>query len=266
MHVVALTRGPRTHMDGYRSTGVEVDAPIESWLVPVASVLSILPYDLRLKLAGAPPWLVARVASADEASSLASELQLLGCGVVQADLGSLAPLLQASRVTLRDEGVFFEPERAIAYADLGLLVCATIDQERTFTREPAADARRFVGPGAAQHVHVLRPVHERTKQRALYLFERVRPEGVRLVEGMVSFQDIPGTTSRLRYDAFLQGLRERTTALVHDRMLSEPRRQTSYNVHLYDAARSVNQGNLRETDIAATLLALAMRTAERTLR
>lgn len=251
MHIVAITRGPRTHVDGsYRAAGAALDAPLESWLAPVAAILSMLPYDLRLKLAGAPPWLVARLGEAEKAAALVSQLEALGCEVVRAEIESLKPMVEPSRVFLRDDGVVLEPQQhVIPYAELMLIVCATIEEERTTTIEAPKDVRRLGATPAT------RPVHERTKQRAIYLFERSRPEGVRIIEGAVGFQHIEGTTSRARCDAFLRELRERSDARVEDRMLTEPRRQTSYAVHLYEAARGVNQGNLRETDLAATLLA-----------
>lgn len=252
MHVVAITHAPRVVLDGsYRASGGAADAPLESWLGPVAKLLSLVPYDLRLRLAGAAPWLVARVATAAGAKAIATQLEAIGCGVVTVDVEALEPPLQPTRVFLREEGIFAEPQlRLVRYADLILVVVATIEEEQT-SWPPSAMQRRGVSVP-------VRSVHERTRQRALYLFEREQPIGMRIVEGSVGFQDIKGATSRIRFDAFLEGIQERSSATIEDRMVSEPRRQTSYGVQLGDATRSVNQGNLRETDLAASLLALAL--------
>lgn len=251
-----MMHGPRTTLDGsYRALGGPADAPLDSWLLPVAKVLSLVPYDLRLRLAGAAPWLVTRVPTAAKAKTIATQLEAMGCGIVTVDVATLEPPIQPARVFLRDEGIFLEPQlRLVRYADLRLVVCATIEEEQT-SWPPSTAQRRGVSVPT-------RPVHERKRQRALYLFEREQPLGVRIVEGSVGFQDIAGATSRIRFDVFLESIRERASATIEDRMLSEPRKQTSYGVQLGDTTRSVNQGNLDETDLAAMLLALARRSTE----
>jgi hypothetical protein len=52
----------------YREAGTLVAAPIEMWLAPIAAALSLTAYDLRLRVAGPVPWIVARVATAAEAA------------------------------------------------------------------------------------------------------------------------------------------------------------------------------------------------------
>ncbi len=254
-HVLALTRPPTVALPGgYREHGARVAAPLEEWLGPVAETLAMAPYDLRLRVAGPAPWVLARVATSAEAEALTLRLRELGCGAVSGDLADVVGAHPGgtARVFLREEGVGLEPERrTLAYERLALVVRATIEQELA-TETVRYTPNTFDG--------ITRHSHERTRRHALYLFERDDLRGARLLEGTLGFPELAGTTARARLDAFVAELRARApSALFHDRLVAEPRRRTTYRAILFDTGpRGAVQGNLEETDLAAWILALGL--------
>lgn len=254
VHVVALTRAPRVALPGgYREVGSAVAAPIESWLGPLASLLGMTAYDVRLRVAGSPPRVVARTGE-PEASALLARLRALGWGAVAVDPDGLlgAHASPPARVFLREDGVLLEPQgRTLPFADLTLLVRATIEQELA-TETVRATPSNLDG--------ITRHNHERVRAHALYLSTREDARGVRLIEGTLAFPELAGSTGRERFEGFVAGLRARAPhARFHDRMVAEPRRRTTYRPLFVDARqRGALQGNLEETDRAAWLLALAL--------
>jgi len=267
-HVVAITRAPRVTLPGsYREVGSSVTAPLDTWLGAIASCLSMTPYDLRLRVAGSPPWVVARVSSAEEASEIVSRLRERDCGAVGCDAGGVvgrhAPLL--ARAFVEETVTRLEPEgREIPHDSISLLVRATIEQER------AVETVRFV---PQTFDGITRHTSERARSRTLYLFPRGGP-GVRLFEGgmrlvVAASTEPPGATGRARFEAFVDALR---AAAPHARyeagMVEQPRKRTTYRSlqpsHVsiglgnQNLERASTTGNLEETDLAAHLLAQAL--------
>ncbi|MFO0711588.1 MAG: hypothetical protein U0353_17175 [Sandaracinus sp.] len=252
-HVVAITRAPEQLLPGsYRDTGTRVAAPIDAWLGPVARVLGLTAYDLRLRVAGPLPWVVARAADEDAARTIRDALRDAGCGATLLDLASAR--VQSSlvaRVMARDEGVRLEPEGLVVpYDTLTLVVRATLEEEI------GREVTRF-GPNDLQGI--TRHTSERARAHALYLCVRGEP-AIRLVEGRLAFPEEEGATVRARFDAFVAHARSRASrARFHQAFVDEPRKRTTLRALTHgETQRSTLQGNVDETDLAVALLSRAL--------
>ncbi len=267
-HVVAITRAPRVALPGsYRESGTSVTAPLDTWLASVASCLSMTPYDLRLKVAGSPPWIVARPSSAEEAGEIVTRLRDRECGAVGCDVGGVvgrrAPLL--ARAFVEETATRLEPEgREIPHAAVVLLVRATIEQER------AVETVRFV---PQTFDGITRHTSERARSHALYVFPR-GGLGVRLLEGGLRLvvgasTEPPDLTARARFESFVDALRQAApSARYESGMVDHPRKRTTYRSVQpshgsiawgnQSVERASTTGNLEETDLAAHLLAQAL--------
>lgn len=257
-HVVAITRPPRAVLPGsYREAGSLVPAPMDAWLGPIAAALGLAPYDLRLRVAGPVPWIVARVASAAEADLLLARVRDAGAGAVSLDLA--APLLRAggfvARAFAREEALRLEPEgRDIAWPELTLVVRATLEEEL------GRETTRF-SPNTFEGVTT--HARERARRHALYVCERSGPLA-RLVEGQLGFfgetPEPEATTARARFEAFVERVKQHARgARFHDAFVAEPRKRTSLRALTQsDTHRSTLVGNVEETDLAVALLSRAL--------
>lgn len=252
-HVVAITRPPETALPGsYREHGPRVAAPVDTWLVPMAAALGMTAFDLRLRLGGAPPWIVARVATSADAEALLARLRAAGAGGVTLDLAT--PLLATAlvaRAFVREEGVALEPEqRVIGWNEILLAVHATLEAElgREVTRYAGND-----GMGVTRHTR------ERERRQGLYLCVRDAP-AVRLLEGGLGLPEAQAATVRGRFDAFVASVRDRVGAeRMHTAFVTEPRKRTSLRALAQsETQRATLVGNAEETDLAVALLAKAV--------
>lgn len=248
-HVVAITRAPSTTIEGgYREVGTAVAAPIDTWLVKVAGALSMTPYDLRLRVAGPVPWLVARVASVEDAAAPVARLREVGCGAVSFDPATIAfDSALTARAFAREDAVWLEPgPRALPYDQLSLVVHATLDEEL------GVEVTRFAPntyDGITSHSRA------RDKRQALYLC----PEAggvVRLVEGTLGFPEETAPTVRGRFGSFVGAVRAKVGApRFRDAFVAEPRKRTSMRaLSQSETHRSTVQGNVAETDLAVAAL------------
>ncbi len=253
-HVVAITRAPRADVPGtYREIGGTSAAPIDAWLVPVATTLAMTPYDLRLRLAGPAPWVTARVSSEAEASASVSRLRDLGCGAVHLDPAdtTLRGATFVARAFARPSSLRLEPEnREVEYGDITLVVRATLEEElgREVTRFSPSTF-----DGVTSHSR------ERARKHAVYVLS-ARGAPVRLVEGLFGLPEEQGATTRAKLDSFVEKVRAHApSARFHDAFVSEPRKRTSMRaLSQSDTHRSTVQGNVEETDLAVALLARAL--------
>lgn len=259
-YVVAITGAPQAFVSGgYRAQSDAVSVPVSEWLGPVATLLGMLPFDLRQRLAGAPPWIVARTAEAAEARTIGGALRAAGVGAVVLDLAdpTLAPSeALTSRAFAHEAGVLLEPQGGLVpYDALALVVRASLEEELGVeVTERAARSRFSRGTGEKVTTHS----RSRARTHALYLCIDRGPT-VRLVEGRFAFPDEVGPTARSRLDAFVAKLRAAIDeARYHDAFVSAPRKRTTLRaITQGETHRSTVQGNLAETDLAVALLVRA---------
>lgn len=252
--MVAITRAPRAEVPGtYREIGGTSAAPLDTWLAPLAEAMSMAAYDLRLRVAGPPPWIVSRVSSEGEATEATSRLKAGGCGAVHLDPThhALRGASFVARAYARGSTILLEPEGRVIDGDtLSLVVRATLDEEL------GREVTRFspnTYDGVTSHSR------ERARRHAVYLWPRSGVP-VRLVEGTFGLTEEHGATSRAKLDAFVTKVRDLApTARFHDAFVHEPRKRTSMRaLSQSDTHRSSVQGNVEETDLAVALLARAI--------
>lgn len=253
-HVVAITRAPRADVPGtYRDVGSTAAAPLDTWLASVATALAMTPYDLRLRVAGPSPWIVARVSIEAEAAHAVAQLRDRGCGAVHLDPSEnalrAAPFV--ARAYARGSGVLLEPEGRVIEGDtIALVVRATLEEElgREVTR---FSPNTF--DGVTSHSR------ERARRHGLYLWPGDEAP-VRLVEGTFGLTEEQGATARAKLDAFVAKVRALAPrARFHDAFVGEPRKRTSMRaLSQSETHRSTVQGNVEETDLAVALLARAL--------
>lgn len=241
----------------YREAGSLVTAPIETWLAPIAAALSLTAYDLRLRIAGPVPWIVARVATPTETARLLARLRDAGAGAVTMDLSdpSLRPGGFVARAFAKEQALRLEPEgRDIAWPELALVVRATLEEEL------GRETTRF-SPSTFEGITT--HARERARRHALYLCER-SGAFVRLVEGQLGFfgetAEPEATTARARFEVFVDRVRRNARAArFHDAFVAEPRKRTSLRALTQsDTHRSTLVGNVEETDLAVALLSRAL--------
>ena len=258
---VAITRLAREYDPGsYRTAPTVRPLDPERWLPPLATRLGLTAYDLRMRLTGESPWVIATVRGAEEAAALVSSLRAAGFGAVQCDLAA-RPWAPADDLSLRllDDALALDPTGGrVPYAALRLIVLATLD-----TEHGDESVERVV---VAQHhrrepvvVEVSRFSYARKRQRVLYLYSGDGLPAVRLEQESLRTTGVVGRTSRERFDHVVEAVRARCPdARFDERLVAGPRRRTSFTLSPMERARrgSVSD-NASDTDLAAWALALA---------
>jgi len=259
---VAVTLLPaRTAEATYRTAPepqAQLDQPTLLWL---ASQLGVTAYDARMRLAGPPPWFVARLA-APGASRLVERLRERGFGAILVPIAASAPrrlppgvVLQAGEQALEDT----TGRPIFPYDAVRLLVSATLDREHGAERvEEVLVGGRF-SRGGPTTVEVSRYQYERQQARALYVFLDRGPPGLCFTQNSLAMPTLPARTSRERIDGFFQLLRGRCArARVDERLALAPRKRSSFQVlPPTKQSRDAVSSNASETDLAVCALALA---------
>lgn len=259
---VAITRGPeRASFGGYRDAPVSVDLDPQSWAADLAPLARVTAYDLRMRLAGEAPWVIANVREADEANALVAALRDRGFGAVACDLSAARPWSPAGDVVMafHDEHLTLDPGGLrVPYAHLKVIVRATFDAERE-----SEQVERVVVSRNHRHgphtVDVSRFSYAREREQALYLFAGADRQGARLAQNALRPVGVEGLTSRERFDRAVDLLRDRAPqARFDDRLVARPRKRTSFSLAFVEgASRGSVSSNATETDLAARLMALA---------
>ncbi len=266
-HAVAITRLPSLGASGgYRVAPAEASHTTEHALPTLAALLGVTRLDVRLRLAGEAPWIVARTNAHDEAARTVEALRAEGFGAVGCDVAEARAWSPAGDavLTLGDAGVEVWPSgRRVAYASLRAVLIATLVIERAKeSLEPVTASR--AGRSTPMLMKVAHTRYERAQQRALYLV----PEGgptLRLTRDGLRLPGAGGAVTREGFESVIAALRERAPDARHDeRLASAPRRRSSY-ASVFDEGerRGAITSNVAETDLAVSLLARAL--AERQL-
>ncbi len=259
---VAITRGPdRVSTGGYREAPVSVDLDPQSWAAALAPLTEVTAYDLRMRLAGEAPWVIAHTREPDEAAALGSALRDRGFGAVACDVSAARPWSPAGDLVLafHDDHLSLDPGGLrVPYAHLRVMVRATFDAERE-----SEQVERVVVSRNNRHgphtVDVSRFSYAREREQALYLFAGADRQGARLSQSALRPVGVEGLTSRERFDRAVDLLRSRAPqARFDDRLVARPRKRTSFSLAFVEgASRGSVSSNAAETDLAARLMAIA---------
>lgn len=262
-YAIAITRLPRLASGGgYRTAGSEPPPSLDLFLTTLTSILGVTAFDVRTRLAGDAPWVVARTLTEAEADATVSTLRDAGFGAVHCDVvrarawapaGDSTLVINPTGLTILPAGVEVE------YAAVRALLVATLDAERQ-TENVARVVVARNARGQPVHADMSSFRYDRTQQRALYLVTDGDRPLVRLAQESCRLLDVRGTTSRERFDRLIAAVRGEThEARYDDRLVARPRRRSSYaNVVTEGERRGAVTTNVAETDLAVWLLARAL--------
>ncbi|AKF03639.1 hypothetical protein [Sandaracinus amylolyticus] len=260
MHAVAVTRARLAvaPLAGYRDASPTDVTPTREALARVIAELTGRDlYSVRLRLGQPLPWIVALEPDESRAHALVTELRRRGLGAVTRP--DDAPwTTRHGALSLHDDALSFEPSGArIPYRAIRVVVLATIDEETS--REHVDFVRVSNDPRSAEpYMPVSRYQNETSRSRAAYLELDGSEPGVRLVQSGLSLAGAdPGRTSFERFDRALHALLARIPEHVpRDARLVDARR-VRQGFALRNDGRERITSNVRETDLAARLLARA---------
>jgi hypothetical protein len=252
-------------------------APLETELPALAKLLGVVPYDLRLRIAGATPVVLTTTPDLARAKELTSLLRMRGHGIVVCD-GDAVPGPN-QQVAVR-EFVFgastFEckdgPGRAIdiPYVDIQALVrvaqISTAEQTTTTTEKKFNAGMAVVSGGLIMSKKVEKVAHtaSETREQVLYLFRRgytERPTPIVFRESYVRYQGL-GTALKpstiLNIGTLAETLRARVPHALYDaRFMTQKRKVGLTSFGGLTNERRVETSNAPENELAAHLLALA---------
>lgn len=248
-------------------------APLESELPALASLLGVAPYDLRLRIAGVPPVVVARTDEA-RAREMVQALRARGHGVVVCDPASVPGL--SDHCVPRDFA--FGPSALggtdatgrpfeLPYVEVSALVraseIASAEQSRTTTVKKLDISRAVMSGGLLPNKkveHTVRTESE-TREQVLYAFQRGTGASFLFRETVLHYQGLGAArvaTSMQNFLVFVQELRQRSPRAFYDqRFLGQKRKAGVTSVTGRVGDRRVESSNASENDLGAYLLLLA---------
>ena len=262
-YAIAITRLPRLASGGgYRTAGSEPPPSLDLFLTTLTAILRVTAFDVRTRLAGDAPWVLASPLDEPEADRVVSTLRDAGFGAVHCDVTRARAWAPAgdSTLTVEPAALMIQPAGVeIEYASVRAVLLATLDAERQ-TEDVARMVVARNARGQPVHADVSSFRYDRTQQRALYLVAGGDRPLVRLAQESCRLSDARGATSRERFDRLVAAVREEAhEARYDDRLVARPRRRSSYaNLVTEGERRGAVTSNVAETDLAVCLLAQAL--------
>jgi hypothetical protein len=263
---VAITRLAQEYDPGsYRTAPSRRAIEASRWVPALAERLGVAAYDLRLRLAGESPWVIATLRLRADAEALTADLRAAGFGVVCCDVDA-RPWSSPGDLSLAlgEEGLSLDPGGArVAYGALRLAVVATLDAEHG--DESVERVLRAPRQGVdAPVIEVSRFSYARKRQRVMYLYGGPGGVALRFEQDSLRTTGVAGLTSRERFDRVVEAVRARCPGLrIDERFVEGPRRRRSYaQSALENARRATVSDNAGETDLAAWALSLAMESGQ----
>jgi hypothetical protein len=246
--------------------------PFDQELAVLAPILKVVQYDLRLRLAGPLPVVVAQRLEEDFAKELLAVLHERGHGAVACD---------ASRISGSDQmftpvafafdstsfNVLDKEQRQVPYADILAMVQAA--SARTATQATTTKKKKFSLTRTAMTGGLVRSkkVSEESRaesverQQVLYLFQRGQQNPIFLSESQLQYSglgDQMKVASTENFSNMVAILRGQAPAAFYDDSLARHPR-TSGQVQISGSAndQKIVQSNASENDLAAHLIVLA---------
>jgi hypothetical protein len=260
-HLVAITRW---------------GTPFEQELAPLAALLRIAPYDLRLRLAGPIPVVIAGQLDAESATRLTETLRGRGHGAVACDLDRLVASesmdsprdfsLEGATLRTRDPG---QGERSLACAGLEAMLRAALVQDleaTTATTTKKFSAGRALATGGlvrSKKVSKESRSFSSEREELLYVFPAPPQKPLLLRELRLHYLGLGpvlAPTTSENFQSLVVILRQRAPQAFYDERLAlHPRKRSTLTVtgSLGDKLAAVS--NQAENDLAAHLLLEAHR-------
>lgn len=216
-------------------------------------------FDWRGRLAGQPPWIVARETAREAAERFAAELTMRGLGVVVMASEEAIPWSPRghARVGVKPNALQIEPDGANFPIDkIRVVICATLDEEvkAELVENVVVDTR------SRSTLPVSHYQRARTKTRALYLYFDAETRMVRLTQGPTSLEGPSAARSSLeRFNQVETALVSALAGAIWDRRL---RHASRARTHLRVSTNGLEQTSSNEgaTDTAARIIGLAYET------
>ncbi|MDB4932341.1 MAG: hypothetical protein JWM10_4825, partial [Myxococcaceae bacterium] len=220
---VVITRLAQEYDPGsYRTAPSRRAIDPSRWLPPLAERLGVAAYDLRLRLTGESPWVIATLRLRGDAEALTADLRAAGFGAVCCDVDA-RPWASPGDLSLAldDEGLSLAPGGArVAYAAVALVVVATLDAEHgdeSIERVVRAPRQGVDAPV----IEVSRFSYARKRQRVMYLRGGAEGVALRFEQDSLRTTGVAGLTSRERFDRVVAAVRARCPGARFDERFVE---------------------------------------------
>ncbi|KIG15109.1 hypothetical protein DB30_06017 [Enhygromyxa salina] len=256
-------------------------AGFDQQLAELARMLDMFPYDLRARVAGPLPVIVARIPERERAKALMDTLREWGHGVVGCDARTVpgaADMHQPREFSFEGEALHTEDhahQRATshlseAYALVHAMVLADHQSTKEQTRKSFSAARAVLTGGMVMTRKSTTTTHSTTSEseERIYLFRR---SGSRLGDPILFCQHqlrytglgaAMGHSSHESFAALTTQLRAWAPRAYYDDQLRQTRRKTTFEAATTASSKgtavsSVTSSNASGVDLAAYLIVMA---------
>ncbi len=215
---------------------VELAAPAEVEMAPLAKDLGNTPYEARLMLVGGSPAMVARVPTAEAAQALAGKIAARGHEVVACNLDEVVSSdamitvrkfrFEADRLALENgESLPYESVRAFFKA----MHRSSSETSTTETKQKFDAGRALLSGGVLMTKKTTSTTHSvaNERQQVLYIFRNAGETPWILREAGAHYAGLGDKMSASRFENFgrtVQELRARTPGAIYDERLMTVRR------------------------------------------
>jgi hypothetical protein len=255
--------------------------PLDDGLAELSELLGMQPYDLRLRLAGVPPFVVAAFADAEEARRLMATLRERSHGSVACDVDfipSSDTMISPRSFELGDHDIAVaDPERGpvrIPYAAILALLHAQLEFEgrrTTTTTSRKLSVGRAVMTGGlliSKKVSKEQCDVDNEYEQVLYVIRKNGRDPVVLRQNRLTYSGLGERIGHSSVESFanlVAELRERAPEALYDaRLLTRRRRSILEGVQKRQSlanrnrsTREISSSNSFETDLAAHIIAVA---------
>jgi hypothetical protein len=251
---------------------------LDKQLPELATDLGLFPYDLRIRLNGPLPAIVARMSEREAASALLAKLRAWGHGAVGCEDSQVVAgeaMLQVRE--FRFEGEWLEVDIggqegvAVAPGEVVMFIHAMAVSEQRQTQETSSQkfsAARAVLTGGLVMSRTVSSVNHQNDagfEERIYLFRRSLADSMLFCQHQLHYAGLGEAMSRSSHDNFAEltrRLRAFAPSVPYDDRLRTTRRKPSFETASSDHAgatktSTVTQSNASGLDLAAHLLLVA---------
>ncbi|MFV8753145.1 hypothetical protein ACNOYE_21560 [Nannocystaceae bacterium ST9] len=252
---------------------------LDEQLPALAEQLGLFPYDLRMRLAGPLPVIVARVAEREAASALMAKLREWGHGSVGCEASKVIAgdaMLQVREFRFEDERLIVEGQGQVhgevAAAEVLMLVHAMAVSEQHHTQETSKQqfsaARAVLSGGLvmSRTTTTVSHANDSDSEERIYLFRRSFADPLLFRQHQLRYAGLGAAMSRSSHDNFAE-LTRRLRAFApearYDDRLRTSRRKLDFEAASHDQAgktktSTLTSSNASGLDLAAHLLLVGL--------
>ncbi|MBW1806565.1 MAG: hypothetical protein JRJ19_06555 [Deltaproteobacteria bacterium] len=257
MFIVAVTRWAR---------------PFDQELATLAPILNIGQYDLRLRLAGPLPVVVAQRLEEDFAKKILAVLVERGHGALACDASQVSGSEEmfTPRIFAFESMSFVildKEQRQVPFADILALIqatCSISDTKASTSKKKKFSLTRTAMTGGlvrSKKVSKESRVESVERQQVLYVFQRTGQNPIFLSESRLQYSglgDKMKAASPENFSSLVTLLREQAPAAFYDdRLARQPRASGQIRVSGSAKDRKIVQSNASENDLAVHLIVQA---------